>query len=1296
MVRKMEKKRKLIGVCLSHAYEDINSSLVSALCRGAEKRGWKLIIFNSFNDMFDNDKYDRGARSVFDAVNYDLMDGLIIGSDTFYDRELVNSIIRSCEAAKVPVISLGVSLPGCTCVIPDYRDTYKTLLNHVIRDHEARDTFFIAGVEGEVHSDTRIACWQEVLAENGLPFAKENLAYGDYWEGPASTITEELISGREKMPDAIFCANDTMAHAVISVLVSHGIRVPEDVIVTGFDGIRASRVYRPHLTTCMCDPADEAEECLNLLAEEDLSGRTVTVAHYNRYAASCGCKDIPMPEEEIVEAYRDMEYASRQETHLFKTAHNAMDCPDMNSLLNCLSRIIQQNSVLCLNEHFYYGENDEKNFTDRLDNTLVCVPAVSNKRPNADWTRIYLPDMFPRFSHWMNDEGHTACMFTSVFSGDIVCGYYVTPMDNVSRDIQSAKRIGNILNFIFANMISQITRKNMLSNLENSLYIDPMTGISNLKGANRWYETHSADSEIKQKAFAVSVYSIVRYNYILDNYGVDDIEWVMHTVTDALSKANGPDAMIARIADDQLLVINIADSGNEVGAKVTKAVTSFFSCIEEANSVSPKVYNIEVNSGCTVADDGWKDSLETYIKLAVGNLYLNRLKYGKGEVLKESAQSREIYQAFTTLMDHELFRYHFQPIVDAKTGSIYAYEALMRTEPGINLTPLEVLNMAREYSRLDEVEKITFFGIMERYKRDYNLFRGSKVFINTIPGHFLGTADVNRIFDLYEDYLDCFVFELTEQDSITDEELNNVKQLCKAGSQAHIAIDDYGTGHSNIANLLRYSPQVIKIDRFLINDIRHDTNKQMFLKSTIEFAHTNGIKTLAEGVESFDELQTVIEYGIDLIQGFYTARPTELPIPAIADKVRNEIISENVRLSKFDNDLQIYQAHDGETVSLLDLALRKYSEIVIPAGTVTLKGEKDHTVEIVVRIPDNTDSAVVMENANIKGSTQTTFQIGAHCHVAVTLKGSNTFNKEGIRVPPTSSLTLQGYGSLTVINNRNYGVGIGGNFNDSYGSITVDMAGKLSIQASGDKVIGIGGGNSEGNGIFLNRGNCRISAKGINLLAVGSSNGPADIRISEDFTLQTNVEGNDSLSVGTLEGEARIVSSGNLTLVTDGERTTGIGTMTGKARIVLNRGSLFSITHCDLGTCIGTLNGASEARISDTAVNVRGEGNKVTGYGSVYGTSGIEVHSGKIRGEVLASEAMLLGNEQSRFTVTGGNILLDPDEMKTGTPVSPAGRPLNRFIPSDEHFEQEIDDNGATYTYTADIDNETGELAVWI
>lgn len=117
--------------------------------------------------------------------------------------------------------------------------------------------------------------------------------------------------------------------------------------------------------------------------------------------------------------------------------------------------------------------------------------------------------------------------------------------------------------------------------------------------------------------------------------------------------------------------------------------------------------------------------------------------------------------------------------------------------------------------------------------------------------------------------------------------------LTDQGEPCQFAVDDYGTGYSNIVNLLRYKPNVIKIDRYLITEIQDDVNKQMFVKNTVEFAEQNNIQCLAEGVETKEELKAVISYGVDLIQGYYTAMPSEQVIREIDPKIVKEILEAN-------------------------------------------------------------------------------------------------------------------------------------------------------------------------------------------------------------------------------------------------------------------------------------------------------------------------------------------------------------------------------------------------------------------
>ena len=107
------------------------------------------------------------------------------------------------------------------------------------------------------------------------------------------------------------------------------------------------------------------------------------------------------------------------------------------------------------------------------------------------------------------------------------------------------------------------------------------------------------------------------------------------------------------------------------------------------------------------------------------------------------------------------------------------------------------------------------------------------------------------------------------------------------------AVDDYGTGYSNIVNLLRYMPNYVKIDRMLLSGIQDNPQKQHFVKDIVAFAHENDFQVLAEGVETTEELETVIKLGVDLVQGYYTGRPNAQILPQVAENIRAEIASYN-------------------------------------------------------------------------------------------------------------------------------------------------------------------------------------------------------------------------------------------------------------------------------------------------------------------------------------------------------------------------------------------------------------------
>ena len=1287
----MAGRQKLIAVCLSQVHNFLNTGFLNELSRVAGAEGYGITVINSSIDFYWYQKDNPAPRACYRALNYELFDLIFIICHSFHDDELVKEIVDGAKAHNVPVVLAGMELPGCWSVVNNYEEAYKDLIRHVIRGHGARDTFFIAGMKDEPNSEGRLKCYTEVLEECGLPCNPGMIAYGNYWSKPTVEVVRKLLRSRDKPPEAIFCANDVMAIAVCDTLRENGFRVPEDVIVTGFDGTPASYMVQPHLTTCGDNPRMLAEAMMDLLKKLQAGEQPPYIINHPFqpiYSESCGCPCTENVRYDALSVYRRSEALNTHENDLYHTVERMLVQKDPDSFLKILSTSILPDSFICLNRRFLGIYSGVDYAADSIEEELLFIP-YRDKEEDLTVSDIRLSELRPQEGL---EKGIT--LFNSLHTGSDVCGFYAAHTDDLDHDAQLIKRLSDVLNLVLTIQLGNARQQLLIHHLDSTLYLDSVTGLNNLKGLTRWFEDYSANEDSHNRPLALSVYSISRYTYIYENYGMNETEEIVRLVANRLTSSNPNALIIARISGDQFVVIDSGDSSETIGRTITRNTADFFSQIESYNSISSRPYYVEVNCGCTTVDSGWKNTaLENLIRLALGELYLNRLRSNSRSVSKPSSSATELYSAFNLLMEKNLFKFHFQPIVYAKNGQIYAYEALMRTDNLINLSPLEVLAVAREYNRLYDVERATLFGIMERFVQNYSSFYGSKVFINTIPGHFLNDEDCAAIKEQFESYLDCFVFELTEQDTISGEELYRLKSLCKTGSTAQIAIDDYGTGHSNIVNVLRYTPQIIKIDRALISGIQNDRNKQLFVRNTIDFAHQNGIRALAEGVETAEELRTVIEYGIDLVQGYYTGRPSEQPVPAINETVRHEILAENLLLTRFNRDTKIYTAKDGEAIDLLTLAMEHYTGIQIGGGHVTLTGHKAQSVDMLIRVSEDTEAELVLENVNLKGVNETSIQIGNRSRVTVRVEGNNVLNKEGIRVPASSRLTLTGGGELKILNNRNYSVGIGTNYNDPYGTIVIDMEGSLIIQSSGDKVVCIGGGRNAGEGISILRGHCRLSANGISVIGLGSSTGDANVSIGEGASVFAVIEGNDALGIGSLNANAHVRSSGNVNVTVNCERATGIGSMSGTGDVLLTGGSVSVTIHCDAGACIGTFSGEVSTRISDASVSIHGEGNRVAGYGSADGACDTLIESGFVSGEVLAGTRMLLGNEQSRVMITGGNVRLFPDSDQA--PFSPGGAPLHCLTPEEDHFEAECRDRRSSWTYVADRDKD-GSLYVWV
>lgn len=248
------------------------------------------------------------------------------------------------------------------------------------------------------------------------------------------------------------------------------------------------------------------------------------------------------------------------------------------------------------------------------------------------------------------------------------------------------------------------------------------------------------------------------------------------------------------------------------------------------------------------------------------------------EVYRTDLQERRCHEEFRRLINEELVTYHFQPIIDAKDGSVFAYEALMRVDLPTLHSPADVLRLAREENCLHEVERITFFRASSAYQTLENAGKvvpSALLFVNSIASQYLTPDELSEYSARYASILPRIVIEITEEEGLDPKALR-IKQTIP-GSSGAFALDDYGSGYSNERSLLELSPNYIKIDLSIIRDIDTDANKRQIVSNTVSYAHQRGMKVVAEGLETADEVRTVLSLGVDLLQGFFLAMPQVEP-----------------------------------------------------------------------------------------------------------------------------------------------------------------------------------------------------------------------------------------------------------------------------------------------------------------------------------------------------------------------------------------------------------------------------------
>ncbi|RYC15276.1 GGDEF domain-containing protein [Ciceribacter ferrooxidans] len=221
-----------------------------------------------------------------------------------------------------------------------------------------------------------------------------------------------------------------------------------------------------------------------------------------------------------------------------------------------------------------------------------------------------------------------------------------------------------------------------------------------------------------------------------------------------------------------------------------------------------------------------------------------------------------------------------QPIVEIGTGEVFGYESLMRGHERLGFnSPLEMLDQAESAGDLLAFEQMVASRALAKFSAVPN-FAGHTLFLN-LDVRLIPHGD--QLLDTLLEHLrkanippSSVCFELSERFDNTSvpQFAELVARMRRSGFK--LAIDDFGVGHGEMKLLCDFPIDYVKIDRHFIAGLDENPRKRHLVRNIVSFSHVLGVRVIAEGIETEGEFLACREFGVDLVQGWYIARPSTL------------------------------------------------------------------------------------------------------------------------------------------------------------------------------------------------------------------------------------------------------------------------------------------------------------------------------------------------------------------------------------------------------------------------------------
>ncbi len=411
---------------------------------------------------------------------------------------------------------------------------------------------------------------------------------------------------------------------------------------------------------------------------------------------------------------------------------------------------------------------------------------------------------------------------------------------------------------------------------------DPLTGLPNRRDLRRRLADSLELAKREGYVLAVIMVDIDKFKAINDSYGHSIGDELLKRIAEILLIQRRKTDIVARISGDEFMIVLNDIQQAQNAARVVEQV---FARLEQPHKLSNGIeIRLSASAGVSVYPD-LGNSVDLLLQQADIALYHAKTKGRKdffyfSEDMRFKAQERLVLeQKLKQALKLDQFHVYYQPEVDVQSGQIIGAEALVRwlhPERGM-LAPSAFIEISEETGL---VVSISEWVLRETCRQGKAWLKAGhppiRLGVNIADAQWQQPDWVDKVKMILGETsfpAECLELEITERSFIRGEEvvLANMKELSRIG--VHIAIDDFGSGHSSLSYLKRLPLDVLKIDKCFIDDLVQNEDDRQLVEGMIAMAHSLKLRVMCEGVETQAQLDFLKSTACESYQGYLKSPP---------------------------------------------------------------------------------------------------------------------------------------------------------------------------------------------------------------------------------------------------------------------------------------------------------------------------------------------------------------------------------------------------------------------------------------